>query len=234
MRFALAVALALLVAPPVRAQDEEKKRLEDLEKQVAELVKRVKALEEQIASSKKPAGPAPVYSAMAGAMGANERLAALSLKTLATAEADFRTNDRDSNGIHDFWVGDVSGLYRYTVNNKEIKLIEKSLADADGSALKSPILSTLKRDQPVPKAGYLFAVVAKYAEKEKTETYHAGGFRSNHKFGFVAYPAEYGKTGRLSFAISEGNAVWKKDLAGAKGLEVLPENPGKEEWEKAD
>ena len=81
-------------------------------------------------------------------MAANERAASVSLKTVATAETDFRTNDRDSNGIHDYWVGDVSGLYRYTVNNKEIKLIEKSLADADASPLKSPSLSTLKRDQP--------------------------------------------------------------------------------------
>src|SRR5689334_9677177 len=33
----------------------------------------------------------------------NERNASASLKTLASAEADFRANDRDNNKINDFW-----------------------------------------------------------------------------------------------------------------------------------
>lgn len=237
MRIARCVAALLLLSPAVRAseagpQDEDKKRIEELEKQVVELNRRVKELEDQIGALKQRMGPAPADPA-AAVMAPNERSASASLKTLATAEADFRANDRDSNGARDFWVGDVSGLYRYAVNNREIKLIEKSLADADAYPLKSQNLSALKRDSPAPKAGYLFAVVAKYAEREKTEAYHSGGCRNLGKFGFAAYPAEYGKSGRYTFVITESNTVWKKDLAG-KPPDVLPENPAKEAWEKAE
>ncbi|HVR83252.1 MAG TPA: type II secretion system protein, partial [Planctomycetota bacterium] len=44
----------------------------------------------------------------------NERNASTSLKTLTSAEADFRANDRDWNHVNDFWTGDVKGLYCMT------------------------------------------------------------------------------------------------------------------------
>jgi hypothetical protein len=237
MGIARLIAVVLLLAPALKAsepgpQDEDKKRIEELEKQVAELTRRVKSLEDQTGALRRAPSPAAADAASA-AMAANERSASLSLKTLATAEADFRANDRDGNGLRDFWVGDVSGLFRYTANNREIKLIEKALAEADASPLKIQNLSPLKREQPAPKSGYLFAAIAKYVEKEKTESYHSGGFRNIHKFGFAAYPVEYGKSGRHTFVVSESNTVWKKDLGGTPP-EVFPESPAKEEWEKVD
>src|SRR5436190_232031 len=128
MRIARYVALLLLLAPAAKAsepvlQDEDRKRIEELERQVAELTRRVKALEEQNSAKRGTGGAADPGTA---ALAANERSASSSLKTLATAEADFKANDRDGNGLKDFWVGDVSGLYRYTMTNgREIKLIEK-------------------------------------------------------------------------------------------------------------
>src|SRR5437868_15151281 len=70
----------------------------------------------------------------------NERNASTSLKTLTSAEADFRANDRDWNHVNDFWTGDIKGLYTMTsaaVSGKSggttdpaIKLIELSIASA--------------------------------------------------------------------------------------------------------
>ena len=40
-------------------------------------------------------------------LASNERGAATALKTLASAEADFRANDRDKNGVNDFWTADA-------------------------------------------------------------------------------------------------------------------------------
>src|SRR5438094_4854675 len=72
---------------------------------------------------------------------ANERSAATSLKTLTTAEADFRANDRDWNHVNDYWTGDVKGLYTLTsatlrgthddTNDPPIKLISLNLACSD-------------------------------------------------------------------------------------------------------
>ncbi len=67
----------------------------------------------------------------------NERNASASLKTVATAQADFRSNDRDCNRVMDFWTGDIAGLY--CIDNSAtgpsypypIKLIEVSVALAD-------------------------------------------------------------------------------------------------------
>src|SRR5690242_11411215 len=71
----------------------------------------------------------------------NERNASTSLKTLTSAEADFRANDRDWNHVNDFWTGDVKGLYTMTsaavlgntnsTTDPAIKLIELSVASAD-------------------------------------------------------------------------------------------------------
>ena len=39
-----------------------------------------------------------------------ERNASATLKSFASAQADFRGNDRDVDGIQQFWRGDVAGL----------------------------------------------------------------------------------------------------------------------------
>src|SRR5579885_2621219 len=71
----------------------------------------------------------------------NERNASTSLKTLTSAEADFRANDRDWNHVNDFWTADVRGLYTMTscavkgalndTTDPALKLIELSVASAD-------------------------------------------------------------------------------------------------------
>src|SRR5258706_2070588 len=58
------------------------------------------------------------------------------LKCLCAAQADFRDNDRDGDGMNQFWRGDVAGLYTLVPKNARptldaIKLIEISVASAD-------------------------------------------------------------------------------------------------------
>jgi len=76
---------------------------------------------------------------------ANERNASASLKTMATAEIDFRSNDRDGNRINDFYTQDVAGLFviqvgtasggsvTYGASNVMIKMIDPSIAGADSA-----------------------------------------------------------------------------------------------------
>src|SRR5688572_6757800 len=51
---------------------------------------------------------------VSGQRSDNERNASTTLKTLSSAEADFRANDRDWNHVNDFWTGDVKSLYTLT------------------------------------------------------------------------------------------------------------------------
>src|SRR6185436_9021815 len=97
-----------------------------------------------------------------------ERGASTSMKTIAVAESDFRTNDRDGNHVIDFWTADVKGLY--TMTNSEVsgnsggttdapvRLIELTLAAADSDGNLIPAagenMNVTQFGVPAAKAGY--------------------------------------------------------------------------------
>lgn len=81
-----------------------------------------------------------------------ERSPSTCLKTLTSAQADFRVNDRNWNGRNDYWRGDIAGLYALEVQGHPIKLIELSVAAADDRATMSLEQYALKS----PKAGFWF------------------------------------------------------------------------------
>ncbi|HEX7898580.1 MAG TPA: DUF2950 family protein [Planctomycetota bacterium] len=144
-------------------------------------------------------------------MAENERFACRALKTLTSASADFRGNDRDNNKIQDFWTGDVASLYYLTPvgGGDSIQLIEKAVADADPS-----------RPGAMPYHGYWFAAMEKdeigapYGQDTKGDKTAGQTNRNHSKIGFCAYPAEYGYTGRYCFYINEGNTVFTVDAQG--------------------
>ena len=144
----------------------------------------------------------------------NERNASTAIKMLTSAEADFRANDRDQNGVNDFWTGDVSGLYSLDVGAGPLKLIPREIAEADAAPLK-PLVPT-----PVPFKGYLFRVLeVDRSEKDPKEQRYQqdtggnppmGKVHHTGKFGFIAYPARYGETGSFSFMVNESNTVFRR------------------------
>ncbi|HEX7898579.1 MAG TPA: DUF2950 family protein [Planctomycetota bacterium] len=144
-------------------------------------------------------------------MAENERFASAALKTLASASADFRGNDRDNNKVQDFWTGDVASFYYLTPvgGTEPIRLIEKGVADADPS-----------RPGAKPYHGYWFAAMEKdetgepYGQDTKGDKTAGQTNRNHSKFGFCAYPAEYGYTGGSCFYINEGNTIFKFDTQG--------------------
>lgn len=147
--------------------------------------------------------------------GSNERNASTTLKMLASAEADFRANDRDNNGVNDFWTGDVSGLYSLDVGAGPLKLIPREVAEADAAPLK-PLVPA-----PVPFKGYLFraleADLGATDPKDQLYKQDTGGKppmgRVHHtgKFGFIAFPARFGTTGKYSFINNENNTVFRQE-----------------------
>jgi hypothetical protein len=154
---------------------------------------------------------------LASQRASNERNAAASIRTLASAEADFRANDRDWNRMQDFWVGDVAGLYGMTSlqvkgnQDEALKLIEVSVAAGDGAPLEDGAAGGEYRGidhfaMRAPRAGYHFEVME---EDEEGTPYHEGSFRNPAKFGFSAYPANR-SSGKAGFIINEGNTVFKK------------------------
>jgi len=135
----------------------------------------------------------------------NEAHARNCLHVLSTAESDFRANDRDQNGVQDFWTGDVAGLYRFG-------LIPRGLAEADTAPLV-PLVP-----QPVPYRGYFFRALE--VDEEDQEVYRqvtdkaSGNVHHVAKFGFVAYPAESPKTGRYLWIINENCTSFRHATSG--------------------
>ena len=167
----------------------------------------------------------------------NERNASTSLKTLTSAEADFRANDRDWNHVNDFWTGDVKGLYTMTsaavigktnsTTDPAIKLIELSVASADGDGAtvaaggENCDLTTFAVF--AAKAGYWYQALvldnSLGATAEATYKQDTGGIpnmascHNTAKFGFVTYPDSQ-SAGKYVFMVNENNTIFRSATSG--------------------
>ena len=169
----------------------------------------------------------------------NERNASTSLKTLSSAEADFRANDRDWNHVNDFWTANVAGLYTMTssavtgntansTTDPSIKLIELSVASADtdsatpGAGGENVALSNFA--VPSAKAGYWYQALitddtlgttAESVYKVDTGgTPTMGSVHNTSKFGFLAFPDSQ-SAGKYVFIVNENNTIFRSATSGA-------------------
>jgi prepilin-type N-terminal cleavage/methylation domain-containing protein len=161
----------------------------------------------------------------------NERHASTSLKTLTSAEADFRANDRDWNRVNDFWTGDVKGLYTMTPakvrgasgtpSDSPIRLIELSVAAADVEDALVPAggenMPLGPFASPSPCSGYWFVALdadlsLQAGDPDRAYRADTGGpvvmGKCHHlsKFGFIALPSSLRK-GRRIYIVNENNSL---------------------------
>jgi hypothetical protein len=153
---------------------------------------------------------------------ANEASAIGCLKALMSAEITWRMMDPDGNDVQDYWTKDISCLYRMcrTDDGTPVAFIGLDLAKADaapyqkGKSGKAGDRKIVALPQVSPKAGYFFEVM-KYDEEGNPyqQNPDEDGYKhsNQYKFAFVAYPAEYGKTGTKVFIINELGTVYAID-----------------------
>lgn len=171
-----------------------------------------------------------------------ERNVSTSLKTLSSAEADFRANDRDWNHVNDFWTGDVQGLYAVVPlkgapppdGTSAVKLIEYSIALADGHPVNGfyPPLP----DEPYPKGTAWFAALRADRSASPPETY---GIRNTSRFGFIAYSDDYIAGMQYAFIVNEYNTIFRQRLdrsllASRKRPPGPPSDPAFRDWPTDD
>ena len=157
----------------------------------------------------------------------NERSASHWIKALASVEADYRANDRDGNGVNDVWTGDIAGLYRYG-------LIDRELAEADANPI-NPLVPT-----PIPKDGHLYRALVLDETDPTPEPYaqdtdgKSGKVHHRTKFGFCVYPADMGATGRYIWIVNENNTTLRSNSHVTTPLPPLnwPPDPKIREWSK--
>jgi len=154
--------------------------------------------------------------------GSNERSASTSLKTITSAQADFRANDRDWNHVNDYWRGDIAGLYALKSladpDGPPIKLIELSVAGADDRP-KTGIDAYIVR---MPKAGYWYRALLHADEKEPDP----------QRFAACSFPAN-SSAGKWMYIVCEDNVIFRKQFRGEVPA-VYPKDPVADGWMKLD
>jgi len=165
-----------------------------------------------------------------GSRASNERNASASLKTILTAEADFRSNDRDNDGVQNFWVRDVYGLYALCPSpdgtkaakpdpSAMIKLVEPSLAGADGTG-KVPCDGSVPAVASIgmwsPKASYVYRALEAYEEGGRQMPYASPGPVAAHgaayhltRYGFITQPATSAAGATRIFIADESCTIWR-------------------------
>ena len=173
---------------------------------------------------------------LAAQRASNERNAGASLKTVTSAQADFRANDRDANRVNDFWTLDLFGLYGLIPiqggaaappadqpnPTNVLKLIEPALAGADGltdEAQYGNIQFATSLVTGTSKAGYGFralhnevtgGVVLTLLNDTDGATFY-GAVHDNDRFAFIAFPLSI-NSGKMMFIVNEDNTLWRYNL----------------------
>jgi prepilin-type N-terminal cleavage/methylation domain-containing protein len=168
----------------------------------------------------------------------NERNASTSLKTLTSAEADFRSNDRDGNKVNDFWTANVAGLFTMTnasmpgssansTTDPAIKLIDLTIACADSDPVtpagggENLSLSTFAVS--AAKAGYWYmALLTDNNTSGGESTYrqdtggtpNMGSVHNLWKFGFTSFP-DSSAAGKYVYVIDENNTIFRSATTSA-------------------
>ncbi|MHC4607860.1 MAG: RNA polymerase sigma factor, partial [Planctomycetota bacterium] len=150
----------------------------------------------------------------------NENFALRALNVLDRGSREVRALP-DSAGR--YWTGDVAGLYHFSKREGTRPAIEEALAGAD--ALPLSWGNPLPR---VPLSGYWFQAI-------RIEGAVDG--RHPRRYGFVAFPDQYGVSGRFTFLMLGHEGDWqgsryKKDLGGA-AVDAWPSEEELDGWETA-
>jgi len=155
-----------------------------------------------------------------GRRASNERNAATSLKTLASAQADFRANDRDGDRVNQFWRGDVAGLYAISPpGGLPIRLIQREVAGSDAAPV-----TRLPGSPWRAYAGYRIRAIRHADENPKA--------LDPNRFAFVAFPVNP-SAGKYMWIIDENNSLFRCAEYPPDGIFVFPtDNELKMKWSR--
>jgi hypothetical protein len=172
-------------------------------------------------------------------IGQNELSTIQTMLAIVDAQREYAMKDLDGDGILEYAEkfrsdpGKKNGLYWVTKEGEE----PSPLGDLLARARAEGYTQAGSKDKPVPFHGYYFRMLKKQGK-------HAPGgafdyvVKKNQIGGFavVAYPAEYGNSGVMTFVVNHEGVVYQKDLGKntaktAKAMMVF--DPDKT-WKKAE
>lgn len=165
---------------------------------------------------------------------ADEEAAVDALRKIHLAELEWRRSDGDGNAVPDFWTGDVSGLYRAArPDGQPAAMLEGEIAQADRAPLGPTQGARPRLTEPLPVKpwrGYWLRALRNFATDGPDDDTNA--WENVRSFGFAAFPAEPGVSGKRMFLVGEDGVVWAK--VGAEPAEWPAKGPEAEGWTKVE
>lgn len=163
-------------------------------------------------------------------IGANERSAIKVLSAYLDAQNDYATVDRDGDGVRQYaqrlasTPGKHDGLYWAADADKGEELSPFGPLVAESAAY-------LKGHQAGdPYRGYRFRILTRQGKNAAGGAYsYIINGRMIAGFAMVAYPAQYGESGVMSFIVSQAGKIYQKDLGKASadvGTKMTAFDPG--------
>ncbi len=164
--------------------------------------------------------PAGATELAARRIGRNELATVDIMASLADAQEEYYKQAHDGTPQYARWFisdeGKENGLYWPQTTGKAKSLVGPLLAYASDQGAK------LKPAAHKPFHGYYFGILTSQG------VWATGGLRDylrsgqmTRGYGFIAWPAEYGKSGVMTFMINRDRIVYQKDL-GAKTYDEAP------------
>jgi hypothetical protein len=172
-------------------------------------------------------------------IGKNELNAMQVCLAIVDAEVEYAAKDRDGDGIREYaqklvsTEGHKDGLYWYAKEGEE----PSPLGPLAAKASREGYAGKQRSGSPVPYHGYFYRIL------KEQGTNASGGARNylvkGHLIGgfaLVAYPAEYGNSGIMTFIVNHDGAVYEKDLGKktasiARAIKAFDPDPS---WHKVE
>ena len=150
-------------------------------------------------------------------IGRNELEVLSTLRACVEAQRDYASKDRDGDEVLEYAQrfassdGQTDGLYWPTELNGEVSPLGPLVADAQGEGYFNK--SSKTRIEPLPFHGYFFKMFTRQGKNAPGGKYdHVINGNMIGGFGFVAWPAEYGESGIMTFIVNQQGRVYQRDL----------------------
>ncbi len=154
-------------------------------------------------------------------IGANELMAIKVLEAYVEAQLEYASKDRDGDGILEFAQkinsdpGKKNGLYWPAKPGEEQSPFGPLIAAAAAEGYRK----TSKK--PVPYHGYYFKILTRQGKNAPGGAYdYVVNGNMVLGFGMIAYPAKYGVSGIMTFAVNQKGVIYEIDL-GPKTADIV-------------
>jgi len=169
-------------------------------------------------------------------IGQNELSTIQTMLAIVDAQREYAMNDRDKDALLEYaqkFMSDAdkkNGLYWKTKEGEEPSPLGELAADARAEGYT-------RKDKPVPYHGYYYRILKAQGPNASGGAYDylvkgnmIGGF------AVVAYPAEYGNSGVMTFIVNHDGVVYQKDLGKntATMAKAMRKFDPEKSWKKVD